>query len=216
MKHKTKLTSISEAWRTVARVGVLVGILLLAAATGNAYTLLNLTGDVGQSTPDYIFPTALALAGTTNDPFAYNLLSPTAPLPVRSYTGATPNGFHGSNQPSVVVAYTFGTVVGGDIIFDLYGRSDGGGAEFRDNGMVLRLYNGDWVTPVFTSSPFDIPDGAPFYTRFTSPVGLFSDRVSLTGPAYFTLMEIRAVVPEPSISLLAIVGGACLLRRRRS
>lgn len=202
MKLATKLSPI-----------VLSGAFLMSAVTSHAEMLLTLTGDLGQTTPDLVNPTATSLANTTNDPFAYNILSPTSPSPVQNYY-AGQLGYHGSNQPSVTIAYTFGTVVGGDIIFDLYGRAELGGAELRDNGMVLRLYNGDWVTPVFTSAPFDIPDGAPFHTRYTTPTGLFSDRVSLTGTNYFTLMEIRASIPEPSTVLLAILGGAFLRRRR--
>ena len=102
MNGLSKLSNTPKAWKPLAKVAALLVTLLLCAATGNAYTLLTLTGDVGQSTPDNYFPTADALAGTTNDTFGgigYNPLSPTSPLPVRSYTAATPNGFHGSNQP---------------------------------------------------------------------------------------------------------------------
>jgi len=220
MKHTTNLSKTPDAWKPLAKVAALVLTLLLSAATSEATSmLLTLTGDVAQTTPDNYNPTADALAGTTNHGFAYSVLSPTSPLPGQTYTGpGNPNGYHGPNLGPVTIAYTFGTVVSGDIIFDLYGRSDVG-AEYRDNGLVFRLYNGDWITPVFTSAPFSIPDSAPYYGRFTTPVGITSDRVSITRPDasdnYFTLMEIRAVVPEPSIALLAIVGGTMLLRRRR-
>jgi hypothetical protein len=200
----------------MAKIAVLIVTLLLYADSGKAVTILTLTGDESQTTPDLVFSEAAALAGTTNDGFAYNVNSPTSPLPSQVYTGGSPNGFHGTNIPAVTVAYTFGTVTGPSFFFDLYGRSDTDGAEFRDNGLVLKLFNGDWVTPVFTSAPFDIPDiRPPTHTRFIVPINVFADRVSITGPNYFTLMEIRAVAPEPAGPLLAMVGGAALLRRRR-
>ena len=203
----------------MARIAVLfVTVLLLYAGTADAYTILTLTGDVAHSTPDNYHPTVDALAGTTNHPFAYNPLSPTSPLPGQAYTGASPVGFHGRDEVdnTCIVAYTFGGVAGPSLFFDVYGRNELGGAEFRDNGLVLKLFNGDWVTPVFTSTPFDVLDGAPFHGRYTVPVPVFADRMTITGPDYMTILELRAVAPEPSVSLLAMLGGAVLLRRRQS
>jgi len=200
------------------KLGIVAGVitLLLSPATGKAYSLIPLTGDASQSSTPYDHTAADGLSYTLNDPFAYNPASPTSPLPQQSYYVAN-RGFHGNTPGPVTVAYTFGGIYSG-FFFDLYGRTldDGAGVQFRDNGLTLKLYNGDWVTPVFTSAPFDIPDSAPYFFRFDTPTGNISaDRVSITGPAYFTLMEIRAAVPEPSTALLAVVGGAFMLRRRR-
>ena len=205
----------------LAKFAVLAVALALCASTVNAaaYTILTLTGDTGETTPDLVFTEAAALAGTTNDTFGgigYNPNSPTSPLPSQVYTGGSPNGFHGTNLPAVSVAYTFGSIAGPSLFFDLYGRSDTDGAEFRDNGIVLKLFSGDWVTPVFTSAPFDIPDiRPPTHTRFIVPGSVWADRVSITGPAYFTLMEIRAVAPEPGSAMLAVLAGCGMLARRR-
>ena len=205
--------------KQMTRIAALIVAFLLYANTFTAaVTILTLTGDAAQTSPDLVYPVATALAGTTNDTFGgigYNVNSPTSPLPSQVYTGGSPNGFHGTNIPAVTVAYTFSSIAGPSLFFDLYGRSDTDGAEFRDNGIVLKLFHGDWVTPVFTSAPFDIPDiRPPTHTRFIVPGNVWADRMSITGPNYFTLMEIRAVAPEPSVSLLAVLGGGLLLRRR--
>ena len=199
----------------VTTIATLTVALLLCVTSAHALTPLGLTGDLGQSTNDNYFTKAQGLAGTLNDGFAYNPFSPTSPLPFQSYTGASPVGFHGTDIPAVVIAYDFSQVVSGGIIFDLYGRSDAQGSEFRDDGMVLRLYNGDWTTPVFTSAPFDIPNNPPWYTRFVTPDSVVAaDRMSLTGTNYFTLLEIRAEVPEPSMALAGIIVAAPFLVRR--
>jgi hypothetical protein len=205
-----------RSMKNMAKISVLFVAVLLCAAPATASTILTLTGDVAHSTPDNYHPTMDALAGMTNHPFAYNPLSPTSPLPGQTYTGAQPVGFHGRDEldNTCVVAFTFGSIAGPSLFFDVYGRNELGGAEFRDNGLVIRLYQGDWVTPVFTSTPFDVLDGAPFHGRYTVPGAVWADRMTITGPDYMTILELRAVAPEPSVSLLGMVGGAVLLRRR--
>ncbi len=201
------------------QIGKWVHALLIAALLGvsatsyAALTILTLSGDVSQTTTPYDgnHTTAQELGYTLDDPFAYDPASPTSPLPVQA--PFLNNGYTGP-QGTPSVAYTLGGSYSA-ISFDLYGRSDA--VPERDNGLILRLYNGDWLLPVFTSGPFDIPDSAPYYARYTTPALIVADRVKITGPDFFTLMEIRAfAVPEPSTVGLFLLGGLVLRRRFRA
>src|SRR5688500_12673250 len=70
MKQTAKLTNTDaitpEAFsKPQAMIAVLVAtLLLLYADTGNAVTILTLTGDESQTTPDLVYSEAQALAGT--------------------------------------------------------------------------------------------------------------------------------------------------------
>jgi hypothetical protein len=196
-------------WIPALSVAALLGV---SATSDAAPLILTLSGDVDNSSAVNSGTIADNLAATLNDPFAYDPLNPTSPLPVQTFSSSPLNGFEAGNHEGRV-AYTLGGTYSG-ISFDLYGRALAATAA-RDNGLVLRLYDGDWITPVFTSAPFDIPDAAPWYTRYTTPDGTNADRVTITQPnvGFFNLMEIRAFVPEPSAAALLALGGL-LLRRR--
>ncbi len=152
--------------------------------------VLPLSGDASQTTPEYNRSAADALLSTLNDPFAYDPASPTSPLPFQTInTNADAlKGYNGQEVPPITVAYTFGGASDG-LFFDLYGRDNC--CFERDNDLTMELFNGDWTTPVSTTTGFAVSDSAPYAGRFTPSSSIVADRIRITGPAFFTLMEIR-------------------------
>lgn len=217
-----KITQRKKLWQWVP--AALLSASVCLAASGAWAGVISLSGDASQTTPNPFYfssiTTAQALARTLDDPFAYDPLSPTSPLPDMAFNNAGSDGYHANNGTAVTLAYTFGDAFR-SLFFDLYGRNVaemGPGGQLRDNNLTLELYHGGWAAGdlVHTSPSFDISDVAPEFARYTAPASIVADRVKINGPdPNFTLMEIRANgIPEPSVALLAVAGGL-LLRRRR-
>ncbi len=192
-------------------VPVVVG-LLATVATSQAAVLI-LTPDLTESSAPY--PDS-SVAGTLNDPFAYDPLTPTAPLP--NPTFGSNNSFHGNSGSPTIAFLLDGTYQA--LFIDLYGRDS---SIERDNDITIRFYSGSWAVGDLTQeiTGFEIADTFPFYARVTALPGTEADRFSVSSPTqvYFTIMELRGsgtVVPEPTAGLLLLSAAALLGLRRRS
>ncbi len=129
---------------------------------------------------------------TLNDPFAYDPLSPTSPLPYLIYDNDDVKGFHG-DEASGVVTLSYDPADGllslapsQTFVVDLYGRDD---FQDRDDNFDIELYDGQVLV---TSLIGNMIDGDSHGRVVISPTAPF-DRIVIVGyHQYFTLMEIRA------------------------
>lgn len=210
---------------------ILISGFLMGAA--HSATIIPITADQANSSPNAFGGT---VEKTRNDPFAYDPLSPTSPLPNQVYNTGS-GGYHANlaEGAQALVSYTTGSITTGAaepvIIVDLYGRIDLACCNDRDDNIDVMLFNGDYSTMVASVTGLSIDNAADGWARasFDSlPVGTTFDRIRVVGndsgggPSnnYFTLLETRAAsiaaVPEPtSAGLLALGVCAFLIRRRK-
>ncbi|HQY88013.1 MAG TPA: PEP-CTERM sorting domain-containing protein [Tepidisphaeraceae bacterium] len=195
-------------------------LLFLPATVGVALSFCLSTVNAAELviTPDAAQTTAVIgggeIEGTLNDTFAYNPLTPIAPLPNQSWGAG--NGYH-AIQDAATMAYTFDDTYQ-NLFIDLYGRD----SWFeRDDNLTIRFYDGSWAgVPTQVITPFSISDTPPYYSRVTPDTNTLADRFSISSDAvYLTIMEVRASgsvgsIPEPSTLLMVSAGTLIGLRRR--
>lgn len=144
------------------------------------------------------------LEGTLDDAFAYNPLTPAAPLPNLNFANNT--GFHNnSGNGPVILIYDLVTPVvdgpGNQLVVDLYGRSTN---QDRDNDVEVAFLDAGGSL-LGQATGLAIPDGAAPHLRVSTngivPDGSTIAKIRITGndsdgtPATtnnFTLMEFRA------------------------
>ncbi|MBN1855010.1 MAG: discoidin domain-containing protein [Pirellulales bacterium] len=177
-----------------------------------AVEVIPLNGDVANSsTPGW----STTLAVTLNDPFLYDPLSPTSPLPAQTH----PNGFHGNGGEGEDVYLSYNMIypveldTGEELFIDVWGRSDC--CWDRDDNFDIEFYNGG-VLGTFIDSLIGmaIPNPVPQHYRAsyigTGTVVIDSFRIvahdsNPSGANYFTLMETRAATVDGEVKSLKFI-----------
>jgi len=131
-------------------------------------------------------------AGTLSDPFAYNPDGPTSASPDQVFNGS--DGYHSANNVGPnTIGYVFAGGSRTGVSLDIWGRiapTEVG----RHQNLTIDLYNGDWITPVHTTTGFNGVGGpTQYYGRFAAPPDVTADRAKITKSGdWFVFMEARA------------------------
>ena len=174
------------------RIALSLAVLLAVAGFSHAaVATIPMIVDNSQTTPQ---GWGGSPAGTLSDPFAYDPSDPTSVSPVQVYSGGL--GFHSNNNTSThSIGYQFSGGAQKQISLDIWGRSAAAEVS-RHQNLTVELFNGNWTTPVHTTTGFNGVSGAPdYYGRFVAPADVQADRAKITKPAgdYFVFMEARGV-----------------------
>lgn len=196
-----------------------------AAPADPNFVNIPLAVDGSQTTPQGFGGSA---AGTLTDPFSYDPNNPTATLPDQVFGGS--NAYHSNNNVGPnSIAYTFQDGSHDNVLLDLWGRITSNEVG-RHQDLTVELFNGDWVTPVHTTTGFSgVGDGnANYYGRWLAPESVMADRMKITKSGdWFVFMEARAAfaetaqagdIPEPATMIICSLGmlaSALYARRRR-
>lgn len=207
----------------------------LAIPMANADLVLSVSADAANSSASIL---GGSVAGTLNDPFAYDLTDPTGVPLDQEFTTAANDGFLGNGAvgSTVVLSYMLDSAYiteSGDIVFfDLYGE-DSNAVDPQDNDFDILLFNGDYSTQVGSILMQGIPDDPSlfFHNRSTLSLadGTTFDRFQISARDAdpdddgnrFRLMELRmgvlSAIPEPSgLLLVSVLLAGHSLRRRRT
>jgi hypothetical protein len=189
-------TAASRRWTLL----LLIATLLAIPAMAPADDVITLSGDIGNSS---VSTYGMTVDVTLNDPFAYDPLSPTSPLPNQAH----PNGFHGTEAEGVDVILSYDMITpvildaGEEMYVDVWGRNEC--CFDRDDNFDIEFYNGGVLgTLIGSVTGQAIPDDVPQYHRVsyfsTGTVTIDSFRIvghdsAVADQNLFTLMETRAV-----------------------